>query len=79
MGDSELSASQLRNRYHKGGTLADSDLSAKQVRARYAVPSNSSDFSTKHASGGGSNMGMLVGLVVAAILVGGGIYWFMSK
>lgn len=75
--DSELSASQLRNRYHKGGTLADSELSAKQVRARYAVPSNSADFSTKHASTGGGNMGMVVGLVAAGLLIGG-VIWYMK-
>ena len=41
MGDSGLSASELRQRYHRGGTAQDDELSAKQLRARHAIPSNS--------------------------------------
>ena len=41
MADSDLSASELRQRYHRGGSLNDSDLSAAQLRARHAIPSNS--------------------------------------
>lgn len=40
-GDDSLSASQLRSRYHKGGSAPDSDLSASQLRARHGVESNS--------------------------------------
>ena len=38
--DDGLNASELRKRYHKGGTTSDSDLSAAQLRARYGVNSN---------------------------------------
>jgi hypothetical protein len=33
--DSSLSASELRAKYHAGGSAADSDLSAAQLRARH--------------------------------------------
>jgi hypothetical protein len=38
--DSELSASELRKRYHRGGSVNDDELSAAQLRARHAIPSN---------------------------------------
>jgi hypothetical protein len=41
MTDSELSASQLRQRYHRGGQLKDDELTSAQLRARHAIPSNS--------------------------------------
>ncbi len=41
MADSDLSASELRKRYHRGGTVTDDNLSSAQLRARYAIPSNS--------------------------------------
>ena len=40
MGDSSMSASELRNRYHQGGSAGDADLSASQLRARYGIASN---------------------------------------
>ncbi|KAJ8614552.1 hypothetical protein CTAYLR_000870 [Chrysophaeum taylorii] len=46
MADDSMSASQLRARYHAGGTASDADLSAKQLRARYGIESNRPDFST---------------------------------
>ena len=76
MGDSDLSASELRQRYHKGGSLADSELSAKQVRARHAVPSNAQDFSTRHAMGGASGMTGMIVAGVAVVLVIGTIFYF---
>ena len=39
--DSELSASELRKRYMRGGTLNDDELTSAQLRARHAIPSNS--------------------------------------
>jgi hypothetical protein len=78
MGDSNLSASELRQRYHKGGSLPDSELSAKQIRARHAVPSNSQDFSTKHGQKSGGSATMIVG-VVAAVAVVGAIVYFSTK
>ena len=41
MDDSSLSASELRRRYHRGGTVPDSELTSTQLRARHAIPSNS--------------------------------------
>ena len=41
MGDSELSASELRHRYQRGGVLRDDELTSAQLRARHAIPSNS--------------------------------------
>ena len=40
MGDSSMNASELRNRYKKGGTAKDSELNAGQLRARYHIPQN---------------------------------------
>lgn len=40
MSDDSFSASQLRQRYHKGGSLGDSELTASQLRARHGIPSN---------------------------------------
>ena len=37
MGDDSFSASELRQRYHKGGSVPDSDLSASQLRGRYGI------------------------------------------
>lgn len=37
MDDSSMSASQLRQRYGRGGTAMDSELSAAQLRARYDI------------------------------------------
>ena len=40
MGDSELSASELRQRYNRGGTVKDDELTASQLRARHGIPKN---------------------------------------
>lgn len=40
MGDSDLSASELRRRYHRGGTLKDDELTSAQLRARHGIPTN---------------------------------------
>jgi hypothetical protein len=40
MGDSGYSASELRQRYHKGGSVGDDELTAAQLRARHGIPSN---------------------------------------
>ena len=75
MGDSDLSASELRQRYHKGGSLPDSELSAKQIRARHAVPSNQSDFSTRHSGTGGGSTPMIVAAVLAIVAMGALVYF----
>lgn len=35
-----MSAAELRQRYHRGGTARDDELSAKQLKARYGIASN---------------------------------------
>lgn len=41
-----MSATELRQRYHRGGAVQDSNLSAAQLRSRYAIPSNSTKINT---------------------------------
>ena len=76
MGDSNLSASELRKRYHQGGSIADSELSAAALRARYAIPSNDKDFSTRHSGSDGSSMAIIVVLAVLAFV---GILFYMTQ
>jgi hypothetical protein len=40
MSDSSMNASELRQRYQKGGSAKDSELTASQLRARYSIPQN---------------------------------------
>ena len=42
MGDDGLTATELRQRYHKGGSVPDSDLSASQLRGRYGIQNTKS-------------------------------------
>ena len=73
MGDSNLSASELRQRYNRGGTASDSELSAAQLRARYGMPSNKNI-----GKGGGDNTAMMVvaGVVVLAVVAVAGYMMF---
>jgi hypothetical protein len=68
--DSSLSASQLRQRYLKGGSLPDSALSASQLRARHGLASNARGFSTSEwapaGARGGAAGGACCGLSAAA-------------
>mmetsp|Transcript_8936 Transcript_8936/g.15165 ORF Transcript_8936/g.15165 Transcript_8936/m.15165 type:complete len:80 (+) Transcript_8936:46-285(+) len=76
MNDSDLSASELRQRYHRGGSANDDELTAAQLRARHGVASNKADFSTGD-KGGQQDMGgvvLLGGLVLAALVVAGLYY-----
>ncbi len=75
MGDDQLSASELRNRYGKNGSVPDNELTSSQLRARHAIPSNSKDFSTRE-SGEGSNA---IILIVFAVIVFAGIMFYMTK
>lgn len=40
MGDSDMSASELRKRYNRGGTAKDDELSAAQLRSRHGIAKN---------------------------------------
>lgn len=59
--DDSLSASELRSRYHAGGTAKDSELSSSQLRSRYAVETNT------FRPGGN---GWLIYAIVAIIICG---------
>ena len=54
MADDGMSASQLRQRYNKGGTAQDSELSAAQLRSRHGVKNR------EFSQGGGDNTMMIV-------------------
>mgnify|MGYP006940551445 CR=1 FL=1 len=71
MGDSQFSASELRKRYHRGGTVNDDELSSAQLRAKYAIPANRKDFSTNEddRTNRKSNSTMLVAATVAILVL----------
>jgi len=75
MGDSELSAAQLRKRYHRGGTISDHELTASQLRARHGIPANSGRIDDE----GNGEKGFPIAAVVAAVFVIGIIYFILSK
>ena len=50
MADSGMSASELRQRYHRGGSANDDELSAAQLRARHGIPSNKGNVSSLTSS-----------------------------
>lgn len=78
MADSELSASELRQRYHRGGSAKDDELTAKQLRARHAIPSNKQDFSTSQMDGKGGMNPMVIAIVLL-IIVAIGFFMFTYK
>ena len=50
MGDSDLSASELRKRYNRGGTAKDDELTASQLRSRHGIPKNKTGKLSQHLS-----------------------------
>ena len=68
MSDSGYSAGELRQRYHKGGSVPDSELSSSQLRARHGVANNASDFSTSQGGGGGGPPVVIIGVVVLVVV-----------
>lgn len=77
MADSDYSASELRKRYLRGGSIPDDQLSSAQVRARHAVPKNRDDFSTGDSEGDSYNK-IAVGLVVLLVLCIGIYYFYLA-
>ncbi len=69
--DSSLSASELRKRYTKGGSLPDSELTAAQLRARAGLTSNARDWSTRDnpSSGAPPLVFILAALIVITLMV----------
>lgn len=53
MSDDSFSASELRKRNLKGGSLSDDQLSAAQLRARHGIESNRRDWATGEGGSGG--------------------------
>lgn len=76
MGDSELSATELRQRYNRGGTVKDDELSAAQLRARHGIPKNKDDFSTGAKD---DNTNTMVIVVIALLVCGVIAYVLASK
>jgi len=79
MGDSGYSASELRQRYSRGGSAPDSELSAAQLRSRYGMPSNKDNFSTdgKDKQGGGPPVALIaVGVLAVGALV---VFFVMNQ
>lgn len=68
MTDSEMTSSELRQRYHRGGSAKDDELTAKQLRARHAVPSNRPDFATSQSNTQALGSNAVVVLVVVFVL-----------
>jgi len=75
MADSELTASELRQRYHRGGTVPDDQLNAQQLRARHGITHNSRDFSTADKNSGSVMNPAIIGVIVVIviILIGGAV------
>lgn len=67
-GDDGASASELRNRFHAGGSMKDDQLSASQLRARHGVQGGTG---ADQGSAGGMNPMIIVGLLVLVAIVAG--------
>ncbi|KAA0147296.1 hypothetical protein FNF27_07031 [Cafeteria roenbergensis] len=76
MDDSQLSAGELRRRYHAGGSVPDSELTASQLRSRHGIASNSKNFSDKPLSETSSlsTVAIMGGIVLLAMLLAAGLY-----
>ncbi|KAG7401312.1 hypothetical protein PHYBOEH_001728 [Phytophthora boehmeriae] len=72
--DDGMSASELRQRYERGGSVRDSDLSAAQLRSRYAIAGNT--FKEKPSE---TNPMMIIAAVVVLVILAGGAYAFLGK
>lgn len=75
----DLSASELRRRFHKGGSIPDSELTASQLRARHGIAGNSRDFSTKENGSGDSANLVLIILLIAFVAAAAGYYALYGK
>ncbi|ETV94618.1 hypothetical protein H310_11880 [Aphanomyces invadans] len=70
MGDDGMSASELRSRYGRGGSVRDCDLSAAQLRSRYAIEKNTfKDHPT-------DNSALIAAAVVALLIIAGAAFYF---
>ncbi|CAK4708141.1 unnamed protein product [Aphanomyces euteiches] len=71
MGDDGMTASELRSRYGRGGSVRDCALSAAQLRSRYAIEKNTfKDHPTDNTT--------MIAVAIAAILVIAGAAFYFS-
>lgn len=76
MNDSDLPASELKRRYHRGGSIPDDQLTSAQVRARHGIPSNRDDFASR---GGGGEGGLPIAALLAVVVVIIVMYFLINK
>ncbi|POM57465.1 Hypothetical protein PHPALM_38021 [Phytophthora palmivora] len=72
--DDGMTASELRQRYERGGSVRDCDLSAAQLRSRYAIPGNT--FKEKQSD---TNAMVIIAAVVVLMILAGGAYAFTTQ
>ena len=75
MADSSLSASELKRRYHRGGSIPDDQLTSAQVRARHGIPSNRDDFASSKSGGGGFPIAATLAVVLVVLV----LFFLMNK
>eukprot|EP01036_Dinobryon_divergens_P056361 gene56361-75255_t len=71
MGDSNMSASELRRRYGRGGDAQDDELTAAQLRARHGIAANKTNFSTSQKGG----VPVVAIVAIVAILLVAAVYF----
>ncbi|KAH9080975.1 hypothetical protein Ae201684P_008061 [Aphanomyces euteiches] len=69
MGDDGMTASELRSRYGRGGSVRDCDLSAAQLRSRYAIEKNN------HPT---DNTTMIAVAIAAILVIAGAAFYFST-
>ena len=75
MADSSLSASELKRRYHRGGSIPDDQLTSAQVRARHGIPSNRDDFASSKSGCGGFPIAATLAVVLVVLV----LFFLMNK
>jgi hypothetical protein len=75
MADSSLSASELKRRYHRGGSIPDDQLTSAQVRARHGIPSNRDDFASSKGGGGSFPIAATLAVVLVVLV----LFFLMNK
>jgi hypothetical protein len=86
MNDSDLTASELQKKYHKGGSAQDDELTSAQLRARHGIAPNKKgyittyntwmtkifleDFSTSSNDNDKSGIYLIAAIIVAVVALG---------
>ena len=79
MKDDELSSSELRNRYHRGGTAKDAELSASQLRSRHNVEGRNFDVSGNPSKTLKNFNQLTVIVAFVFVLLVGGVFFFLTR